>query len=54
MFVTKCYEYSAKFVVHLWAILSEIDKIVVVLSVYWPTLLVESNGQSWMRMLVGH
>ena len=22
------------------------------LSVYWPTLLVESNGQGWVRMLV--
>ncbi|KAK2148789.1 hypothetical protein NP493_3145g00000 [Ridgeia piscesae] len=24
-----------------------------VLSVYWPTLLVKSNGQGWVRVLLG-
>ena len=33
--------------------LRERVKSCLVLSVYWPTLLVESNGHGWVRMLVG-
>ena len=34
--------------------LREVDlSFCLVLSVYWPTLLVESNGQGWVRMLLG-
>ena len=31
----------------------DINMFSLVLSVYWPTLLVESNGQGWVRMLLG-
>ena len=27
--------------------------LVLLLSVYWPTLMVESNGHGWVRMLIG-
>ena len=33
--------------------LRERVKSCLVLSVYWPTLLMESNGHGWVRMLVG-
>ena len=30
-----------------------VGRLSLVLSVYWPTLLVESNGQGWVRVLLG-